>query len=264
MPLHLLIVEGNSAELSARIAALGGRPYASGYSSVMTALADDIICTPVYPAEEGVGCLPTGKTFDDFDGAIWTGSGLDAFSDIPVVTRQRDFAKPLFASNTPIFGSCWGLQIITEALGGKVARNPQGREVGVARDIHLNTEGIAHPMFAGKAPSFEAFAVHLDEVVEPVEGSRILASNPMSDIQALVIEEGGGLFWGVQYHPEFDAFDMGIIYERLASALAHESLVASEAQAMEISKDWKNTSQLYDQIELKNWLALVRKLKEDT
>jgi len=262
MPIRLLIVEGNSTELSASLVACGGSPYNVFYGTLMQQLGDDVECTSVFPAEAGVDCLPEGKSFDDYDGAVWTGSALDAFAGVPVVLNQKAFAKNLFASGTPIFGSCWGLQIVTEALGGKVARNPLGREIGVAKNIELNEVGTCHLMYQGKPREFETFAVHLDHVIEPAPGSRVLAHNAMSPIQALVIEQDGKSFWGVQYHPEFDGFVMGVIYERLAHALPDEGLAASRQDVMDIAKTWKGSDKVFDQIELKNWLTHVRKKKK--
>ncbi len=258
MSLRILVVEGNSVQGSARIAEFGGTPFAQGYGVVMKGLGDDIECVSVFPTEDGVGALPDGVSFYDFDGAVWTGSSLNAYEDVPPVLNQLRFAEPLFASGTPVFGSCWGLQIMTRALGGRVRKNPKGREIGIAMDIELNDQGRAHAMFKDKAFVFNSFAVHLDEVDEPAPGSIILASNPKSAIQALTIESGGGRFWGVQYHPEFNARDMAAIYERLSADIVREGLFRDAESVTIAARYLQLGAQVYDRMELKNWLAMLR------
>ncbi|MBN4046457.1 type 1 glutamine amidotransferase [bacterium AH-315-P15] len=256
MNLRLLVVEGNTEHGSARIAECGGKPYAQGYSAVLKDLRDDIECTAVFPSEDGANSLPPGVTFDDFEGAVWTGSALNAYDDVPPVLNQLRFAENLFASGTPIFGSCWGLQIVTRALGGRVRKNPKGREIGIATDICLNAEGRAHPMFEDKAFCFDGFAVHTDEIEDPAPGSRILASNTMSAIQALSIESGGR-FWGVQYHPEFDAHDVAIIYKRLAPDIVREGLFTDLDAVTIAARNLQVGEQAFDRLELKNWLKTL-------
>ncbi len=62
---------------------------------------------------------------ESYDGVAFTGSSLDVFDDIPEVTRQIELARAVFATGTPLFGSCWGLQVMSVAAGGTVCRNPK-------------------------------------------------------------------------------------------------------------------------------------------
>lgn len=90
------------------------------------------------------------------------------------------------------------------AAGGTVARSPKGREVGLARKIALTPAGQGHPMFANKAPVFDAPCIHYDEVAELPDGATLLATNAHSTVQAALIPLGNSVVWAVQYHPEFD------------------------------------------------------------
>jgi GMP synthase (glutamine-hydrolysing) len=129
-------------------------------------------------------------------------------------------------SKTPLFGSCWGLQVITVAAGGTVRANPKGREIGVARRIALTSAGWEHPMYAGKASVFDAVTVHLDEVDILAPGTMVLASNAQSDVQAAEIVVDGAVAWGTQYHPEFSLGDMAAIVRRYGSRLMKEGFFA--------------------------------------
>jgi GMP synthase (glutamine-hydrolysing) len=146
--------------------------------------------------------LPQGASVADFDGVVITGSPLNVYIDVPPVARQIDLAREVFASGVPAYGSCWGLQLMTAALGGEVRLNPKGRELGVARNIVLSNHGRGHFLFAGKAGAFDALCSHEDEVATVPDGATVLASNGISEIQGLEIKRGGGSFLGVQYHPE--------------------------------------------------------------
>jgi GMP synthase (glutamine-hydrolysing) len=146
--------------------------------------------------------FPQGLAIGDFDGVVITGSPLNVYKQVPAVVRQIALAREVFASGVPICGSCWGLQLMTAALGGIVRLNPRGREVGVARNIALNDQGRGHFLFAGKATAFDALCSHEDEVNTLPDGARVLASNGVSEVQAMEVERGGSTFLGVQYHPE--------------------------------------------------------------
>src|SRR5205085_1915641 len=81
--------------------------------------------------------LPQGLSLTDFDGVVITGSPLNVYKQVPAVVRQVHLARELFDNGVPTYGSCWGMQLMTVALGGVVRLNPQGREVGIARNIAL-------------------------------------------------------------------------------------------------------------------------------
>ena len=85
--------------------------------------------------------LPQGVALDDFDGIVITGSPLSVYQRVVEVTRQIELAHLAFESEVPTYGSCWGMQLMTAALGGAVRRNPQGREIGIARNIALTVHG---------------------------------------------------------------------------------------------------------------------------
>ena len=86
--------------------------------------------------------------------------------------------------------------------------NPRGREMGIARKIALTPEGRGHPMYAGKASVFDGFISHVDEITHLPPGAVLLASNAFTHVQAVSVTHQGGVFWGLQYHPEYDLREM--------------------------------------------------------
>ena len=171
--------------------------------------------------------LPQGMAIGDFDGVVITGSPLSVYKPVPAVTRQIDLAREVFASGVPSYGSCWGLQLMTAALGGVVRESPQGGEIGIARNITLNDGGHAHPLFAGKSRAFDALCWHRDEVETLPQGATALASNGVSDIQAVEIVGAGSSFLGVQYHPEHTFATTAAIMEARIDRLVEEGFERS-------------------------------------
>lgn len=167
-----------------------------------------------------------------YRGILWTGCNLCLHSPAdPRVDRQVEIARRAFAAGIPQFGSCWAVQIAAVAAGGRVAANPRGREMFLARKIALTDEGRRHPMYEGKRPVFDGFISHLDEVAEVPANSIVLAGNEFTGIQALEVRHGRGVFWGLQYHPEYDLHSMGRLMAARKAALLREGLYRSEDEA---------------------------------
>jgi GMP synthase (glutamine-hydrolysing) len=143
--------------------------------------------------------------------------------------RQVELVRTLLGSGTPVFGSCWGLQVLTTAAGGSVRRNPKGREIGFGRAIRLTGAGREHPMYAGKSDSFDAVTVHLDEVETLAPGTTVLATNAVSDVQSAEIRCNGATAWGVQYHPEYPLREVATIVRRIGKRLINEGFFLDEA-----------------------------------
>ncbi|KRE16992.1 glutamine amidotransferase [Bosea sp. Root381] len=226
-PLRLLFVDGNTREQRENHAAAYGMQMGEAYAAEIAAIAPGIVSDICLPADAGAN-LPDGAGLQSYDGIVLTGSALHIYEIEPAVTRQVELMRAIYASGTPCFGSCWGIQVGTVAAGGTVTRNPNGREVGFARRIVQTEAGRIHPLLAGRPIAFDAPAIHLDSVAQPPEGTTILASNAYSQVQAAEIRHDGGTFWGVQYHPEFSLRQMASILRRMVPTLIAEGFRKDE------------------------------------
>ena len=231
MTLRLLIIEGNVRADRDAYSAGFGRTASEAYAATLAELAPDVV-TDICLAADADEALPFGVTLADYDGVFITGSSLNVYDGGPAIERQIALARAVFASGTPMFGSCWGLQVASAAAGGVVARNPRGREIGVARAIRPTPTGVGHPLLAGRTAPFEALCSHIDYVATVPDRSKVLAGNAMSEVQAIEIAFEGGLFWGVQYHPEFSLAEIAAIVVRRAAALAREGVFPTEQDAL--------------------------------
>jgi len=209
----ILIADGNTEANNSKIQAVGGQLGAERYANEICRMYPDAKIVTIYPADND-DYLPTGVALTDFDGMVMGGAGLHAFDQTPEVIRQVDLMRSAMENDMHVLGSCWGLQIAAAATGGTVSKSPRGREVGIARKIAVTQAGAGHALYADKPHVFDSPCIHYDEVTHLPSGSVILAENAHSSVQAAVIRVGGSVFWGVQYHPEFDVPHLANLYRR--------------------------------------------------
>lgn len=193
MPPPFLIVQTGKPVASMR--RHGGFPHWIG---VAAGLRGDEAA--VVDVEEG-DVLPDARAFA---GVIVTGSGA-------MVTQRRDWSERSAAwlrdavhAGTPVFGICYGHQLLAHALGGQVGDNPAGREMGTV-EIALCDEARDDALFAGLPPRFAAQATHLQSVLRAPGGAVVLATSALDACHAF---RAGTRAWGVQFHPEFSAGHM--------------------------------------------------------
>jgi GMP synthase (glutamine-hydrolysing) len=230
MALRFLIIEGNTREVRERAAAGYGRTPSQSYAAAVQEIAPEALCDIAFPADEGAN-LPDPAGLESYDAVFVTGSALNVYDLVPAVTRQIELMRAVYESGVPSFGSCWGIQVAAVAAGGEVRVNPAGREVGFARNIAPTEAGRAHPVLAGRPAAFAAPASHIDTVTALPGDAVPLASNGMSTVQAAEIRYGGGVFWGVQYHPEYTLAELAALIEWRAPALTAEGLFTGPEDA---------------------------------
>lgn len=204
---RFLVVDGYTKKARDELAADGATVAGPLYAAMLKEAAPGAACDVLYPSDPGAA-LPKGEALAGYDGIAWTGCSLTIFEDVPEVRAQIAFARAAYDAGVPSTGSCWGVQIAAVAAGGTVAANPKGREMGIARKIALTPAGRAHPLYRGKAPVFDGFISHYDEVTVLPPGGVHLAGNAFTHVQSLAVKSGNGEFWGLQYHPEYDLHEM--------------------------------------------------------
>src|SRR5271163_607540 len=148
---NILIADGMPAVWQAERAGFDIPSNFSLFAAAVQLHHPDIRCTPLNIADGEA--LPLGTALGDFDGVMFPGSPLHIYDRTSSVTRQIDFTRAAFAAGVPVWGSCWGLQLATVALGGSVRRNPRGRELPIARAITV-TEAAGPTRSSRPAPRF--------------------------------------------------------------------------------------------------------------
>ena len=241
---RILVFNGTPSEGEARIVDAGSKPYDRLIRESLDQYVPegpplDYFTLRVADGER----FPQGLSLGDFDGVWISGSPYNAYRlDQPSVKDQIELVREIWDKGIPAFGSCWGLQVMTAALGGKVHLNPNGREIGVARNIYLTDAGRQHEMFTDKAGAFDAVCVHEDEIAELPACGTVLASNATSRVQAAVMCEGKRCFWGVQYHPEFELATVAGIIALMTKRHLSEGRARSEHDVADVVSDYRALS----------------------
>jgi GMP synthase (glutamine-hydrolysing) len=137
---------------------------------------------------------------EDGAGFIITGSSASVTERAPWMLRTEAFIRELVSRNVPLFGICFGHQLVGQALGGEVAKNPRGREIGTV-SVRRLASAPDDALVAGLPTSFQANASHVDSVVRLPEGAFKLAETDLEPHAMFVVGETTKC---VQFHPEFD------------------------------------------------------------
>lgn len=236
MALRFLVIEGNTRGARQAHRDAYGRTLSESYAEVIQGIEPDSVCDIAFPTDEGAN-LPDAAGLESYDGIVLTGSHLNIYDRTPDILRQVDLMRAVYASRTPSFGSCWGLQVAAVAADGDVRPNPLGREVGIARRIAATEAGRGHPLLDGRPAAFDAPAIHLDMVTALPGDCTVLAGNAVSPVQAAEIRQDGGVFWGVQYHPEFSLSELSAILSRRTDMLVREGFCRTADEAIAYTQD---------------------------
>ena len=114
--------------------------------------------------------------------------------------RAEEHLRRIVDAGTPFFGICFGHQMLGQALGGRVAKNPRGREIGTV-DVRVVGHTPRDPIFDGLGDRFRANHTHMDSVIELPPGARLIAETDLEPNAAFAV---GERVRGVQFHPEID------------------------------------------------------------
>ena len=227
--MNVLIVDGNEKIASDKYIQLQMPTQYEVYKEVLDNLTNNKMnIITIHPANVSE-YMPHGVSLDDFAGIVWTGSVLNIYDYGPPIERQIELAKTLLNKKNKIFGSCWGLQVLATAAGGKVRKNPKGLEAVIAKDITLSEKGILHPMYKNKPYKFDSFCWHYDELEKLPNNTNILSSNKKSEVQSLSFRNNNSEVWAVQYHPEFNPkWISGLMTQRKSLLLEEKIFRSSE------------------------------------
>jgi GMP synthase (glutamine-hydrolysing) len=228
-PLRFLIAESEPPEARAKRRASVGQSSGETFETTLQELAPHAACDRITPADSDAD-VPGVDHITGYDAVFLTGSPIHLYDETPEVTRELAFMQAVFASATPAFGSCAGLQVATVAAGGKVRAMAPRREAGFARRISPTEIGRSHPLLRGRPAAFDAPAIHTDEVESLPDGALLLAGNGTTAVQAAEIRHGQGIFWGVQYHPELSLEEIAAALRRQADDLIENGLAPSRRE----------------------------------
>lgn len=188
---ELIIVKTGQAVPEART---DGRDFEHWFARGLGADQFDFLTVRVDQGE----VLPPVESLEHTPAILVTGSPA-------MVSDRQDWSEATaqwlaraHAAALPILGVCYGHQLLAHALGGKVGPNPHGRAMG---RVMVDFADAAEPLTRPFAPAAAFNVSHVEVVLTPPDGARVIGSAPHDPYHALFF---GNRSWGVQFHPEFD------------------------------------------------------------
>ena len=140
----------------------------------------------------------------------------------------------------PMFGSCWGHQMIARALGGTVRYDRELTEMG-CHWVELSENGKQDKLFTPFPHRFKANMGHHDRVVTLPEAAVELAFSDTQSNQAFKIVDKP--IYGTQFHSELDAhrererlYEYREHYPEVGSDEAFQAIIDGLAETTEVDE----------------------------
>ena len=144
-------------------------------------------------------------TIDQIDhttkGIILSGGPLNVYE-----SNKYSFDKRILFKNIPVLGICFGHQILSKVMGGRVKQSKH-REFGLANIYKKNDSEIIRNFFKNKK-SINVWMSHADQVSKLPKNFKVVASSQNSNFA--IVENKAQKFYGVQFHPEVTHTENGI------------------------------------------------------
>ena len=157
---------------------------------------------------------------DECAGVVITGSHAMVTNDAPWSVNLEKWLVLLLKAQLPVFGICYGHQLLARAAGGQVGFHPHGKEIGTVT-VQLLPDCVNDPIFQALPNSFPVHVTHSQTVLHLPKGAIRLAANTHEPNHAFRL---GKCAWGVQFHPEFNSDIMRSYIEEQANELKSAGL----------------------------------------
>jgi GMP synthase (glutamine-hydrolysing) len=145
-------------------------------------------------------------------GLILSGGPLNVYQ-----SKKIKFNKNLLFSKIPVLGICFGHQIISKEMGGKVKQS-KSREFGLAKVIKIKNSILTKNFFSKKANN--VWMSHADEVIKLPKNFKVIAKSNNSKL--CIVENSKEKLYGIQFHPEVTHTNRGkIILKNFASGICN-------------------------------------------
>src|ERR1700720_2303810 len=149
----------------------------------------------------------------------------------PWLRDEMRLIEDAMKSNLPVLGVCLGAQILAAALGAKVERNPNGKEIGW-HPIRLNDSAKDDRLMRDLPTTMTPFHWHGD-IFELPAGAISLAKSEKTPCQLF---RYGDKAYGIQFHFEVTRDAVAAMAEAFAKEVDREAVHedAMPAQAAEL------------------------------
>ena len=166
------------------------------------------------------------QTAEKLTGIIITGSPAMVTDKDEWLTYTQKWLNQVMTFNIPTLGICFGHQLLADLLGGQVAYNSKGRNLGLS-EFNLSTNANNDPLLKpiSQHTSIPTFASHLQHVKTLPKSATLLGSCELDKNHAFRAEE---VLWGLQFHPEWDIEITQTYIQARSDALVKEGVNPDE------------------------------------
>jgi len=163
--------------------------------------------------------------------AVITGSWAMVTEKLSWSELTAEWIRQAMAINMPLFGVCYGHQLMSYALGGEVRYLDCVRETGCLQ-VSLKEVARQDPLVGQLPEHFPAHLTHMQTVSRLPDGAIALASSVVDSHQ--IVRYGPNAV-STQFHPEFSVAAAKAMIERRSTELDNEgrdsqSLIAGVTQ----------------------------------
>ena len=138
-----------------------------------------------------------------FDGLLLSGSEMGVYDQTLWMAPLRGLLQATRAAGKPIFGICFGHQIMADTFGGRAEKSAAGEHVG-ARKFDLGAGAV------------DTHVWHKDQVTVVPPGAKVTGSAPYCPVGALEYDFPA---LSVQFHPEYTTQQLHALWDRFRDDL---------------------------------------------
>lgn len=148
---------------------------------------------------------------ENYQGIITTGSASMLEENLSWMQKSLDFTNRCLDKRIPLFGVCFGHQLLGAACGSEVGPNPKGRANGTVEVVLKKNTAIGLPRVGGgldshlhendQARNLAVQVSHRDIILTKSSHFNVIGTAPHDPHHFI---KAGDCAWGLQFHPEWN------------------------------------------------------------